>query len=82
MTTAEKTTLENLAERVEELEDKAEHTDPKYDWTLACPEWAQSTVHKLHQRKYLRGDEMGQLNLSEDMCRLLVILDRAGVFDK
>lgn len=86
MTTAEKEAFLELKERVEKLEGKVkhetDHTTQKYNWTLACPEWAQSTVHKLLSKGYLKGDEDRQLRLSEDMCRILVILDRAGTFNK
>ena len=74
MTTAEKKDFEALEKRVNE------HLK-EYDWTLACPEWAQSTVHKLHQKGVLKGDEKGQLNLTLDALRILVILDRQGLFD-
>jgi hypothetical protein len=50
------------------------------------PEWARDTVRKMtrvpdRDNPLLRGDENGNLQLSNDMLRLFVILDRAGVFD-
>jgi hypothetical protein len=81
MTEADKKMVDDLRKRLEKVEGMVGVIDPKYDWTLACPEWAQETIHKLHQKGYIRGDETGQLNLSENMCRLLVILDRAGAFE-
>ena len=44
------------------------------------PEWAKPTVQKLVDRDILLGDEKGDLNLSYDLTRTLVILDRADVF--
>lgn len=44
------------------------------------PDWAKETVQKVVDKGYLKGDENGNLNLSEDLTRTLVILDRAGVF--
>lgn len=82
MTKAEKAAFDALCEKVAKLEKRIENVKPKYNWTKACPKWAQDTVHKLLQKGYLKGDQNGQLNLSEDMCRILVILDRAGDFDK
>lgn len=82
MTKAEKAAFDALCEKVTKLEKNIANVKPKYNWTLACPKWAQETVHKLLQNGYLKGDEKGQLNLSEDMCRMLVILDRAGAFRK
>ena len=42
------------------------------------PEWARTTVQKLVERDILTGDDQGNLNLSYDMTRMLVVLDRAG----
>ena len=44
------------------------------------PDWASGTVKKLVDRGLLLGDGEGNLNLTGDMVRILVILDRAGVF--
>ena len=46
------------------------------------PAWARPTVTKLVTRGHLKGDENGKLNLSMDMLRMLVINDRAGMYDK
>lgn len=80
MTKSEKERVEKLEAKVTSLSYKIEKVKPKYNWTTACPSWARETVHKLTQKGFLKGDESGQLNLSEDMCRMLVILDRAGAF--
>jgi N-acetylmuramoyl-L-alanine amidase len=80
MTKAEQKAFDELVEKVVKLERRIENVKPKYNWTKACPDWAQATVHKLLQKGYLKGDQNGQLGLSEDMCRMLVILDRAGAF--
>lgn len=53
----------------------------RYNTLDKMPEWAKPTVKKLIDKGYLAGTDDG-LNLSEDMVRLLVILDRAGVFGK
>lgn len=44
------------------------------------PEWARPTIQKLSDKGVLKGDENG-LNLTEDLMRILVISDRAGVYD-
>lgn len=44
------------------------------------PDWAKPTVQKLVNKDILTGEGSGNLNLSYDMTRMLVILDRAGVF--
>ena len=43
------------------------------------PEFARPTIQKLCDKGFLKGTESG-LNLTYDMLRTLVILDRAGVF--
>ena len=46
------------------------------------PEWARTTITKLTKKDYLKGDETGNLQLSDDMLRLFVTLDRAEMFGK
>ena len=46
------------------------------------PAWARPTIDKLYTKGLLKGDENGCLNLDTSMLRILVILDRSGVFDK
>ena len=45
------------------------------------PEWATPTIKKLVDNGYLNGDENG-LNLTDEMLRIFVVLDRAGILDK
>ena len=52
----------------------------RYETLEQTPEWAKETVRKLLERQILQGDGSG-LDLSRDMTRLLVILDRAGMFE-
>lgn len=51
----------------------------RYNTVAECPDWARETIQKLVDREYLNGTGEG-LDLSADMVRLLVILDRAGAF--
>lgn len=44
------------------------------------PEWAWATVEKLVRRGIIAGTGDGEIDISEDMARMLVWLDRAGVF--
>ena len=46
------------------------------------PEYARQTIQKLMDKGYLKGDSSGNLNLTDEMLRTLVILDRSGSFDK
>lgn len=54
---------------------------PKYDNIMDVPEWGIDTIRKLIDKKYIFGDQNGNLDLSKDMIRILVILDRAKLFD-
>lgn len=45
------------------------------------PDWAKDSVQKLVDRGALTGDGAGALNLSGDLVRTLVILDRLGMFE-
>ena len=51
----------------------------RYNTVSECPDWARETIQKLVDKEYLNGTGEG-LDLSADMVRLLVILDRAGAF--
>ena len=51
----------------------------RYNTVAMCPSWAQATIQKLVDKGHLAGDGSG-LDLSHDMVRLLVVLDRAGCF--
>lgn len=44
------------------------------------PEFAKPTIQKLVDKGYLKGNEKGELGLTDEMLRTYVILDRAGVF--
>lgn len=50
-----------------------------YNTLEEVPSWSYHTIKMLVDRGLLKGDETG-LNLSYDLLRTLVILDRAGVF--
>ena len=52
----------------------------RYNTVEECPDWARETIQKLIDKGYLGGNGQG-LDLSHDMVRVLVILDRAGNFD-
>ena len=64
----------------EQMSQEEEDVVKRYNTVEECPGWAQETVKFLVERKFLNGEEEG-VNLSEDMLRILVILDRSGAFD-
>ncbi len=61
--------------------DFREEREMRYKTVEECPGWAQETVKRLVERGIIRGrgDERG-LDLTEDMLRMLVWNDRAGVY--
>ena len=46
------------------------------------PEYYQAAVQKAVDQGALNGTGDGELNVSEDLCRPLTVLDRLGVLDK
>jgi hypothetical protein len=70
--------ISNLSSLVTKLTD---NSVIKYAWNdKNIPEYARETITKLTYRNILKGDENGKLNLSNDFIRMLVLLDRSGVF--
>lgn len=59
----------------------AKKMEKVYNWTVEVPEWARPTVQKLLDKDYLKGNEKGELELTYSMLKLLVINDRAGLYD-
>ncbi len=63
-----------------ELVEKEEE-EMRYQKIEEVPEYAKSTIQKLIDKKILNGNDKG-LDLSEDMVRMLVMNDRAGIYSK
>lgn len=60
---------------------KKEVKTMRYNHIEEIPEVYRSTIKKLIDKGILKGNEKG-LDLSEDMIRVFVILDRSGAFDR
>ena len=60
---------------------RQEDDEMRYHTVRECPEWAKATVQKLVDKGLLSGDG-SDLDLSHDMVRLLVVLDRANAFER
>lgn len=63
-----------------ELRERLEESKVVYKTLQEVPDWGKAVVKKLVDRKSLQGDEKGNLNLSEDLVRILAVLDRERVF--
>lgn len=57
-----------------------EEQEMRYNEVEEVPEWGRLTIEKLINLQILNGNGEG-LNLTEDMIRLLVINDRAGLYN-
>lgn len=60
---------------------KEEASVKRYNKPSDMPDWAKPTINKLIENGFLAGNG-NNLDLTEDMMRLLVINDRAGVYGK
>lgn len=45
------------------------------------PEWARPTIQKMMDKGFLQGDENGCLGLTDELLRVFVTNDRAGMYD-
>ena len=59
-----------------------ERDGAKWNAKGELPEWLAPTVAKLLDRGYLKGEGGGDLAITTDLGRALVIVDRAGGFDR
>ena len=60
-----------ISEVKQELEE-----DKMFNSVEECPAWSQEAIKFFVDNKYLQGDNNGNLNLTYDMIRLLVIMYR------
>jgi len=74
--------INKMGEEIEQLQDKVFKITPRvFDYIDDnLPDWSRPTVQKLVGNDVIRGDERGRLNLTYDMLRMLVMMDRAGLF--
>lgn len=77
--------MSNFRARVQEILDSKKEVEnmtdnlTRYNTINEMPDYAKSTIEKLVNKGYLKGDGNG-FDLSLDMVRMFVILDRAGMF--
>ena len=76
-----KQAIEDLRSELKLLELEFENVMTMYHYVDEVPEWARPTILKLYNKGYLKGDENNNLNLDMNMIRMLVINDRAGIYD-
>lgn len=78
MTEAEKREFEELKAKVSELENQKEKV---YHYFSELPDYAYETIMKLASKGIYKGASESDLNLPETLMRVLVINDRAGLYD-
>ena len=61
--------------------EESEEEIRKYQNIDEVPAWGKDTIEKLIKKEVLKGDENGNLNMSDDLLRTLVIHDRLGLYD-
>lgn len=66
-------------EEFKNIKQEMEEYEMRYQTIEEVPEYAKATIQKLIQKGILKGNEKG-LDLTEEMIRIFVILDRAGSF--
>ena len=52
----------------------------RYKYYDDMPDWAKPTVSKLVKKGYLKGEGGGVLDLTEDILKVFVVNDRAGLY--
>ena len=77
MTQEEQRKFNALVKQVEELTLAKERV---YHYTEELPDWATPTIQKLLNKKLFAGASKSDLNLPETLMRVLVINDRAGLY--
>lgn len=71
--------IKKLEERIETLEKEREKV---YHYGIDLPEEFYETMEKLMNKGYFKGAAPDDLDLSESMLRVLVVNDRAGLYDR
>jgi N-acetylmuramoyl-L-alanine amidase len=77
-------TNKELISRLDKYDGMGVYDNAAIKWAYVdknLPKWAKPTIKKLVEKKYLKGNDEGSLELSHLMMRILVILDRAGMFN-
>lgn len=62
-------------------DEKEEDEDMIYKTIKDVPEWYRPTIEKLIADGSINGTGNGELNISEDVCRMATVLNNAGILD-
>lgn len=77
------TQYEELNEKIESVAEDVEKITPMiYDYIDEnMPAWARPTIQKLKDKGLILGDENGKLGLTDELLKMFVVNDRAGLYD-
>lgn len=75
--------IKTLKEEILTLSEKIKSLENKMIYNYVdenMPEWAVPTITKLIRKGYLLGNENGELGLTNEILRMLVVNDRTGIY--
>ena len=81
---AEVAAINDLVTRMDELEQRINRLENPMIYNYIdqnMPEWSRPTIQKLVDKGYLKGNDQGELGLTDEMLKLFVINDRTRVDD-
>jgi len=76
--------IEKVGKQVSDIDKRLAKIENKMIYNYIdknMPDWARPTIQKLVDKKLLFGNEKGELGLTEEMLKIYVINDRAGIYD-
>ena len=74
--------MDEFLKKLNDIEAELDYVKVKYNWIdTNMPEWARPTISKLYDKGILKGNENGELRLSDCDLRHFVVNDRAGLYD-
>lgn len=71
---------ESFIGRISAEMNQEEVAEVRYKKLEDVPSWGRKTIEKLITKGFLSGNSAGEINLSEDMVRMIVVNDRAGLY--
>ena len=68
---------------ISKINEHKENDDMTYYKTIAnIPSYYKESIQKLIDKDALKGTGNGELNISEDFCKIMTVLNRLGILDK
>lgn len=61
---------------------RKEETRKVYKWVSEVPEWARPLIQKMWDKGILKGNDKGELCVTDDMLIMFQVMDNCGMFDR